>query len=999
MKLRNLGKKMSACLLTFAMIMPMFPQMSMEVHAAELPTESQFATKEQLMTFDTRNDTTKADGTQNEAKVYFGNNNQKWWIAGNDTNSPNKDNSIVLFAESPLLTDQTFERGFSSKPYDPAWNCTYEGNPPTEILCNHYGASRVRLETLNALETSYFTKAEQDLMNDTTIYTNAKYTSVYSTTDTLYLAYGNKNVNYIMVGKNSNTNLNDGLKVDMNYWGTNSFWLRAPNIDKNLEALFAYPRYNVYGSAVENHSALVPAFELNLPSVIFGSTARISPDGQLNIDDAFTLRYQGTVGNATLSQSKQSAVVTGVTNDNTYLVVQNNDGAWAKKVANSDVMFANEMSETLTSFENCRVWLETTDTVNRMTYASEATQGNAHNVKVNAGQNMTITNNIQTGVAGKITDVTATADSGYYLPDNYKDSVTLPTGCNITQNGNEVTISGTPTSDVLISLPDATAMPKADTPQVEISKTSTSISATVTNYQEKFGTIEYKWDSGEWGTDSTLSNLTPNSTHTLSVRFAGQGIYQMSEETTLNDITTLQDGSTEINVPTGLTATYNEDLKLSDVALSNGWYWVNENTSLVAGTSSYPARFDTTDLESTHDFTNVTGYNAQGHYVERDIEVVVDKADSTVTITTDSLDKTYDKDSVSEPAYTTTGSTGAVTITWKKNTGTAEAPNWETITNAPSDAGSYQVIVTVAEDSNYNSAEDTLEFVIAQATNEWTDRLSMNGWTYNEEQNTPTATAKFGDVVFTYSTEENGTYTAEVPTDAGTYYVKATIVGNDNYTGLEETVTFDIEKAIPTPETITGLVLGQGQALEMLQLPKGFAWEDETIVVDELGNYQFKAIYTPADTTNYETVEVMLDVEVVPMMTPLNHVPTITAKDITLTVGDKFNDKIALKDVTATDTEDGDITKDIKVIKNTVDTSKAGIYEVSYQVTDSQGASVTKTVKVVVKAKPAISDKTDSAVKTGDQTNVSLYIMLAGLSALIITLLTVMKRRMQHERR
>ena len=80
-----------------------------------------------------------------------------------------------------------------------------------------------------------------------------------------------------------------------------------------------------------------------------------------------------------------------------------------------------------------------------------------HTVTVNPGQNMTVTtgNNVQTDVDGAITDITVKANDGYYLPENYKDSVILPAGFTIVQNGNEITISGTPTSDVVIDLPDA----------------------------------------------------------------------------------------------------------------------------------------------------------------------------------------------------------------------------------------------------------------------------------------------------------------------------------------------------------------------------------------------------------------------------------------------------------------------------------------------------------------------------------------------------------------
>lgn len=542
--------------------------------------------------------------------------------------------------------------------------------------------------------------------------------------------------------------------------------------------------------------------------------------------------------------------------------------------------------------------------------------------------------------------------------------------------------------------------PKLPDPQFTTSTTADSITVNLKNYQNIFGKVQYKLDNGEWQDSSAFTGLQADTFYTISVKYADSA--EISEASM--NVKTLKDGNEVIKEPQGLAAIYGQ--KLSDVTLPIGWLWEDSNASLeTVGTQSYLAVFDTTAYETEYDFSMVAGYNTDTKSVKRNLSVTVSKADSHIAITTDSMDKTYDKDSVSEPAYTTTGSTGTVTITWKKNTGTAEAPNWEIIQNAPCDAGSYQVVVTLADDGNYKSAEDTLEFVITQATNEWTDHLSMNGWTYNEKANTPTATAKFGDVVFTYSMEENGIYTDEIPANAGTYYVKATVVGNDNYTGLEEKVTFDIKKAIPVPETITGLVLGQGQALEMLRLPNGFAWEDEKTVADEYGNQQFKAIYTPADSANYEIIEVMLDVEVLPKMIPLNHVPTITAKDITLTAGDKFNDTIALKGVTATDKEDGDITKDIKVIKNTVDTSKAGTYKVSYQVTDSQGASVTKTIKAAVKAKLVTPDKenstgiTDSAVKTGDQTNLGVYASLLTISGLLLAILGLLKKKKALENR
>ena len=83
----------------------------------------------------------------------------------------------------------------------------------------------------------------------------------------------------------------------------------------------------------------------------------------------------------------------------------------------------------------------------------------------------------------------------------------------------------------------------------------------------------------------------------------------------------------------------------------------------------------------------------------------------------------------------------------------------------------------------------------------------------------------------------------------------------------------------------------------------------------------------------------------------INEAPTINATDKVLTVGDNFN---SLDGVTAFDKEDGDIklTKD-NVIVNNVNMDVAGTYNVTYKVTDKNGASVVKTITVTVKDKEA----------------------------------------------
>lgn len=96
----------------------------------------------------------------------------------------------------------------------------------------------------------------------------------------------------------------------------------------------------------------------------------------------------------------------------------------------------------------------------------------------------------------------------------------------------------------------------------------------------------------------------------------------------------------------------------------------------------------------------------------------------------------------------------------------------------------------------------------------------------------------------------------------------------------------------------------------------------------------------------------------------VNSLPVINTEDKVIKVGYKFN---PLHGVTAHDKEDGNITKDIKVIENTVDTNKVGKYTVTYQVTDSKGAIANKTISVIVKSndKPVIIGADDISITEG----------------------------------
>ena len=124
----------------------------------------------------------------------------------------------------------------------------------------------------------------------------------------------------------------------------------------------------------------------------------------------------------------------------------------------------------------------------------------------------------------------------------------------------------------------------------------------------------------------------------------------------------------------------------------------------------------------------------------------------------------------------------------------------------------------------------------------------------------------------------------------------------------------------------------------------------------------YKVIYKATDSGNKTTI-VESSVVVNPKMTTLNKIPVINAQDRIVQLGEKFD---PLEGVTATDEEDKDLTKSIKVIKNDVNTNVAGDYTVVFSVTDSQGATAIHEMLVVVNQPPVIHAE-DRVITVGDE--------------------------------
>ncbi len=110
--------------------------------------------------------------------------------------------------------------------------------------------------------------------------------------------------------------------------------------------------------------------------------------------------------------------------------------------------------------------------------------------------------------------------------------------------------------------------------------------------------------------------------------------------------------------------------------------------------------------------------------------------------------------------------------------------------------GAYVFEVSVI-DPNYvlKSGTDTKALSIAQATNTITS-FSISDYEYGSTATTPEVEATFGASTVSYAYYEDAACEKEIskPSDAGIYYVKATIAGTTNYTEATATTAYEIKK-------------------------------------------------------------------------------------------------------------------------------------------------------------------------------------------------------------
>ena len=165
--------------------------------------------------------------------------------------------------------------------------------------------------------------------------------------------------------------------------------------------------------------------------------------------------------------------------------------------------------------------------------------------------------------------------------------------------------------------------------------------------------------------------------------------------------------------------------------------------------------------------------------------------------------------SVEPTSYTYTGEAIVpTTVTVKDGTTVIPASEYTVTYGNNTNAGKATVTVKDQDGGNY-VVSGTATFTITKAALSGVS-VSLGGWTYGDTAKTPTVSGNLGNANVTYQYKAvdaaDETYTNVVPTNAGTYTVKATVAESANYKAATATGSFTI-----APKTVTNAAVTLSQ--------------------------------------------------------------------------------------------------------------------------------------------------------------------------------------------
>ncbi len=163
--------------------------------------------------------------------------------------------------------------------------------------------------------------------------------------------------------------------------------------------------------------------------------------------------------------------------------------------------------------------------------------------------------------------------------------------------------------------------------------------------------------------------------------------------------------------------------------------------------------------------------------------------------------------SVEPTSYTYTGEAIVpTTVTVKDGTTVIPASEYTVVYTDNINVGTATVTVSDRAGGNY-VVSGTATFTITKAALSGVS-VSLGGWTYGDTAKTPTVSGNLGggNVTYQYKADNASTYTSTVPTNAGTYTVKATVAESANYKAATATGSFTI-----APKTVTNAAVTLSQ--------------------------------------------------------------------------------------------------------------------------------------------------------------------------------------------
>ena len=890
MKKQKWIRKGMAFVLSLAMVAGLVPAMSGGANKVQAapgsgtePSVSAYATKEQLM-----DDTfaPKADGTaENYGKIVFGKNSsgtaQEWYILGKDTGISVDDNTII-FAASPIATGQRFNSSDSDKIYNCEAGTGYWGDAVSiTVHANHYGASdlRVALQAM-AADTSYFTTAEQGLMNATTVKTMDAWEDVpYTTTDKLYALAGDgypPSYNPIKAGSSDSTVL-----AMSSYCGNvRHFWLRSPfdGFSTGTTALCTVPSLYVSSMPVLTSLAVQPASNLNLSSVLFASSAKAASSdtaesGPIADGTAMTLRLDASatapataVGTVMYDASdgviaaQKNADATGTVS----LVVQGKgtigeteqDWYYSVPVGGTIVVTKEQIQQKLSlsaapNLADCKIWLETT--IDNVAYASTAKAVDKIQVeKVNSvavtdvkppvgGEAFNTAASCNTKGIASITPAityTTTGENGEKevtgIADwntTYKAAFTLTTGIvndvvYVFDDSVSVTVDEESLSDALAPRVDGTV---TVTREFTTAKRKIVSVAPAVPTDNTFTT----YYGFEGNADTPISGISTELGNQAMVTLEGTALVDSTNEAMNVTWTIANDGEAAYDRTPGA---------------KNTFRWV-------IPASEFP----------NYDASACQGYDAATGDIT-DTVTITNKAATPVTITGTDSGIAYTGATIDVSDYFDID-TNAGAATYSLVTGVDGGTGVGTLSGTTltvTKTGTFKIKVETLANGIYGAGEKTITLTVSNGTIEYTATDYSGTYDGQPHSISVNVTNPEGTII-SYSTDGEN-YGSDNPsfTNAGNYTVYYRIT-KDNYNTISENSTVNVAKAASAPnkpDSTMDVDYGKKKVSDITTLPEGWAWQDEdkdkALTVGTA--VKATAVYTGADKGNYEVESVEISI-------------------------------------------------------------------------------------------------------------------------------------------